>query len=102
MFDDCIARFGERAAFHSMGKTITFAELERASRSFGAFLQGRGFKKGMRVAIMMPNCLQYPVTIVITSYSIHYTKLYDLRGGVLFLHRPAVVLRCRLDSYNFV
>ena len=58
LFDDCIARFGDRAAFHSMGKTITFAELERASRTFGAYLQGRGFKKGMRVAIMMPNCLQ--------------------------------------------
>jgi len=63
LFDDCIARFGDRPAFHSMGKTITFAELERASRSFGAFLQARGFKKGMRVAIMMPNCLQYPVAM---------------------------------------
>jgi long-chain acyl-CoA synthetase len=63
LFDDCIARYADRPAFHSMGKTITFAELERASRVFGAWLQGRGFKKGMRVAIMMPNCLQYPVAM---------------------------------------
>ena len=63
LFDDCVAQYADRPAFHSMGKTITFAELERASRIFGAWLQGRGFKKGMRVAIMMPNCLQYPVAM---------------------------------------
>jgi long-chain acyl-CoA synthetase len=63
LFDDCIARFDTRAAFHSMGKTINFGELANASRTFGAFLQARGFKKGMRVAIMMPNCLQYPVAM---------------------------------------
>ncbi|HSH08085.1 MAG TPA: long-chain-fatty-acid--CoA ligase [Burkholderiales bacterium] len=63
LFDESVRKFGDRPAFHSMGKTITFAELERASRTFGAFLQARGFKKGMRVAIMMPNCLQYPVAM---------------------------------------
>ncbi len=63
LFDDCISRFDTRPAFHSMGKTINFGELANASRTFGAFLQARGFKKGMRVAIMMPNCLQYPVAM---------------------------------------
>jgi long-chain acyl-CoA synthetase len=43
-----------------MGSTITFAELDRLSRDFGAWLQGRGLKRGARVAIMMPNLLQYP------------------------------------------
>ena len=63
MFDQSVRKFGDRPAFHSMGKTITYAELERLSRGFGAWLQGKGLGKGARVAIMMPNCLQYPVAM---------------------------------------
>jgi len=61
IFDDCFRRYASANAFACMGKTITYAELERASRAFGAFLQARGLKKGDRVAVMMPNVLQYPV-----------------------------------------
>jgi len=43
-----------------MGKTIAFGDLGRMSRAFGAWLQARGLAKGARVAVMMPNCLQYP------------------------------------------
>ena len=46
-----------------MGKTLTYAELDRASRNFAAWLQSQGLKRGARVAIMMPNVLQYPVAI---------------------------------------
>ena len=46
-----------------MGKTITFAELDTLSAAFGAWLQGIGCKKGTRVALMMPNILQYPVCL---------------------------------------
>jgi long-chain acyl-CoA synthetase len=46
-----------------MGTTITFADLERLSRAFGAWLQAKGLAKGSRVAVMMPNCLQYPVCV---------------------------------------
>jgi long-chain acyl-CoA synthetase len=63
LFDQSIAKYRERPAFHSMGKTITFDELEKRSRDFGAWLQGRGLGKGARVAIMMPNCLQYPIAM---------------------------------------
>src|SRR5215212_1434373 len=63
LFENSIRDFGERPAFHSMGKTITFAELGRLSRDFGAWLQSKGLAKGARVAIMMPNCLQYPVAM---------------------------------------
>ncbi len=63
LFDKSIASYGERPAFHSMGKTISFAELERLSRDFGAWLQAKGLAKGARVAIMMPNCLQYPIAM---------------------------------------
>jgi long-chain acyl-CoA synthetase len=46
-----------------MGKSLTYAELEAASRAFAAWLQSKGLKRGTRVAIMMPNVLQYPVAI---------------------------------------
>lgn len=61
IFDECFRRYAGAGAFACMGKTITYAELERASRAFGAFLQTRGLKQGDRVAVMMPNVLQYPV-----------------------------------------
>ena len=61
LFDKCVKQYADRPAFHSMGKEITFGDLDRASRNFGAWLQAKGLKKGSRVAIMMPNCLQYPV-----------------------------------------
>src|SRR5258708_36291091 len=46
-----------------MGGRIGFGECERRSRVFGAWLQGKGLAKGWRVAVMMPNCLQYPVCV---------------------------------------
>jgi long-chain acyl-CoA synthetase len=63
VFDEVIGQFGPRPAYTCMGKSITFAELDAASAAFGAFLQGRGLKKGARVALMMPNILQYPVCL---------------------------------------
>src|ERR687892_214409 len=47
----------------SIGKAISFDELDKRSRDFGAWLQSRGLAKGARVAIMMPNCLQYPIAM---------------------------------------
>jgi len=58
------ARFPERPVFHNLGCTMSYAELERQSRAFAAFLQGLpGMAKGERVAIMAPNLLQYPVAL---------------------------------------
>jgi long-chain acyl-CoA synthetase len=57
-------RFAELPAFSSMGNRITYAELDRESRAFAAWLQqSAGLRKGDRVAIMMPNLLQYPVAM---------------------------------------
>ena len=61
--EESCAKFGSRPAYSCMGRTITFAELDEMSTAFGAFLQGRGLKKGARVALMMPNILQYPVCL---------------------------------------
>lgn len=54
-------KFGSRDAFIFMDKVMTFSELEVASRKFAAYLQSLGLAKGARVAVMMPNVLQYPV-----------------------------------------
>ncbi len=63
LFEKSVEQFRPRPAYHNMGKTITFGELESMSRAFGAWLQARGLSKGARVAVMMPNCLQYPICI---------------------------------------
>ncbi|HXU41327.1 MAG TPA: long-chain-fatty-acid--CoA ligase [Burkholderiales bacterium] len=63
LVDKKVVEFRERPAFHCMGKTISFGELDALSRAFGAWLQSKGYGKGVRVAIMMPNCLQYPVAL---------------------------------------
>ncbi len=58
------ARFADLPAFSNMGTSINYATLDRLTRQFGAFLQkDLGLKKGDRVAIMMPNLLQYPVAL---------------------------------------
>jgi long-chain acyl-CoA synthetase len=63
LVDKKVVEYRERPAFHCMGKTISFGELDAMSRAFGAWLQSKGYGKGVRVAIMMPNCLQYPVAL---------------------------------------
>jgi long-chain acyl-CoA synthetase len=63
LFETGIRKYGERPAFNNMGRTISFADLDRMSRDFGAWLQARGLAKGARVALMMPNCLQYPIAM---------------------------------------
>ena len=63
LFERCVKQYAERPAFHCMGKTISFAELDRMSAAFGAWLQSKGLPKGARVALMMPNVLQYPVCL---------------------------------------
>lgn len=57
-------QFASRPAFVCMGKSITYADLERQSAAFGAYLQSTGLQKGARVALMMPNVLQYPVAMM--------------------------------------
>jgi len=63
VFEESCAKFASRRAYTCMGKTMTFGELDEGSRAFGAYLQEQGLKKGDRVALMMPNILQYPVCL---------------------------------------
>ena len=65
MFAKVCARFAERPAYHNLGRTVSYAELDRLSRDFAAFLQSLpGLGQGERVAVMAPNLLQYPVALL--------------------------------------
>lgn len=58
------ARFASLPAYSAMGETMTFRQLDEASRAFAAWLQqAAGLRRGDRVALMMPNLLQYPVAL---------------------------------------
>jgi len=63
VFEESVAKYAPRRAFSCMGKAITFGELDTLSRAFGAWLQAKGCKKGTRIALMMPNILQYPICL---------------------------------------
>jgi long-chain acyl-CoA synthetase len=63
LLEDSFRRYAERDAFIFMEHALTYAELDRQSAAFGAWLQGTGLPRGSRVAIMLPNVLQYPVAL---------------------------------------
>ena len=64
IIDEAIARFPDRPAFENLGVRITFAELDRLAKDFTGYLSRAGLGKGDRIALMMPNMLQYPVALV--------------------------------------
>ncbi|OYW98098.1 MAG: long-chain fatty acid--CoA ligase [Bosea sp. 32-68-6] len=75
--------YATRPAFESFGKSISFAETGRAARAFAAWLQAKGYRKGDRIALMMPNILAYPATIfgaLIGGYTVvNVNPLYTAR-----------------------
>ena len=65
LFEKSVARYRDRVAYINMGARITYGELDRLSRDFAAYLQGYlKLPKGSRIAIMMPNVLQYPTCML--------------------------------------
>ncbi|MGV3551123.1 long-chain-fatty-acid--CoA ligase [Rhizobium sp.] len=60
LFEASCQKYAAKTAFICMGKTMTYAELDRASVKVAAWLQAKGHKKGDRIAVMLPNVLQYP------------------------------------------
>lgn len=63
MFDETFVKYAKKPAFSCMNKTITFAELDKQSKQFGAYLHSRGLEPGDKIALMMPNLLQYPIAL---------------------------------------
>ncbi|QWD89070.1 long-chain-fatty-acid--CoA ligase [Polynucleobacter sp. MWH-CaK5] len=64
LFAQSFAQYGSRLAFDCMGKKITYKELDELSWQFAAYLQSQGLSKGDRIALMMPNLLQYPIALL--------------------------------------
>ncbi|PPE75981.1 long-chain-fatty-acid--CoA ligase [Solimonas fluminis] len=64
LLEQSIARFRDRVAFDCLGASLSYDELDRSTQDFASYLQNvLGFHKGDRVAVMMPNLLQYPVAL---------------------------------------
>jgi long-chain acyl-CoA synthetase len=63
LLEEAFRKYADRKAYACMGKSMSFAELDNMSARMGAWLQSRGLKPGARVAIMLPNVLQYPVAM---------------------------------------
>jgi long-chain acyl-CoA synthetase len=61
LLEESFAKFADRKAFICMDKSINYRDLDEMSAALGAYLQSKGMQKGARVALMMPNVLQYPV-----------------------------------------
>ncbi|MFN4253398.1 MAG: AMP-binding protein [Saprospiraceae bacterium] len=63
MVEEALKKYSDLPAFISMDKVLTYGELDRLSSQFGAYLQSRGLQAGDRIALMMPNLLQYPIAL---------------------------------------
>jgi long-chain acyl-CoA synthetase len=63
LVETACTQYADRIAYVQMGTSITYRELEQLTRAFAAWLQDAGFHKGDRIAIMLPNCLQYPIAM---------------------------------------
>ena len=63
LMEESFKKYRDRVAYSFMGKEVTFAQTDSLSLAFGAYLQSLGLSKGDRVAIMMPNVPQYPITV---------------------------------------
>ena len=62
LLEESFAKFADRKAFICMDKSISYRDLDEMSLALAAYLQSKGMQKGARVALMMPNVLQYPVS----------------------------------------
>ncbi|WP_191488016.1 AMP-binding protein [Pseudomonas sp. FEN] len=80
VFLEHMEKYRERVAYVSIGTEMGYLEWERRAFAFGAWLQSRGVRKGDRVALMMPNCLQYPIclfgTLLVGAVVVNVNPLY--------------------------
>jgi long-chain acyl-CoA synthetase len=63
LIEETFKKFPNKKAFYCMGKSLTYAQVDRYSKQFGAYLLSRGLEPGDKVALMMPNLLQYPIAL---------------------------------------
>lgn len=98
MFEQSVRNYADQAAFVNMGTVMTFRKLEERSRAFAAYLQNElKLKKGARVALMMPNLLQYPVAL----FGVLRAGLIAVNVNPLYTPRRAraSIERCRCHDH---
>jgi long-chain acyl-CoA synthetase len=82
-FDECINKYRDRPGLVSIGTEMTYDRLDRLVKSFAAWLQSQGIKKGDRVSIMLPNTFQYPICLFavlrIGAVVVNVNPLYTAR-----------------------
>ncbi len=83
LIEESFAKYRDAKAYVCMDKALSFGEIDELSRALAAWLQGRGLKRGARVAIMMPNVLQYPVAVAAVLragfIAVNFNPLYTAR-----------------------
>lgn len=63
LIEETFEKYRKKVAFSCMGTNLTFDQIDKMSLQFGAYLQSRGLEKGDKIALMMPNMLQYPIAL---------------------------------------
>lgn len=90
MIDESFHKFAKKPAFACMGKTLTFQQVDVLSEQFAAYLQSRGLEPGDKIALMMPNLLQYPIAL-----------FGALRAGLIIVNtNPLYTPREMLHQFN--
>ena len=90
LFEESFEKYAQRVAYSNMGKALTYAELDRYSKDFAAYLQTIGLKKGDRIALQAPNVLQFPIAL-----------LGSLRAGLIVVNtNPLYTPREMLHQFN--
>lgn len=64
MMEESFKKFASRSAYSFMGKELSYAQVDEISQTLGVYLQGLGLVRGDRVAVMMPNVMQYPIAVM--------------------------------------
>jgi long-chain acyl-CoA synthetase len=62
--DDCLKQYGNKPGYENLGVIMTYNEVDKLAKDFAAFLQKRGLKKGDRIAVQMPNIIQYAIVVM--------------------------------------
>ena len=78
MFDETFVKYKKLKAFSCMGADLTFEQVDKLSRDFGAYLNSRGLEPGDKIALMMPNLLQYPIDKLDPTCNRHQPFLLQL------------------------
>ena len=103
LLEESFTRFRDLPAYQCMGRRLSFAELDKLSARFAAFLQSHGLQRGDRVAVMLPNLLQYPVAAAAVLRAglvlINVNPLYTARELRHQLHDSGAKAIVVLDNF---